>query len=421
MARNVAFKAKLNNVFFKSFKGGPAVDRIWDTDLPGFGLRVRRQSHPDKWSWICAYRHKVTGKQVVITLGTFRQKTPDEARRAAKEAVGKANTSDDLWSIRQSTQEALAEQRRQPSMDTLWQEYFLAEGRHKKWRIRLEGLWRQQLQPFFGRMKVRDVGPQDVERFKALHAATPYNTNRGLAVLSRLFTLAVKWGFRKGCAPEHPVKGVERYPEPPRERYFTEEEIGRILEAIEGLRSKAGRLAFLMLIETGARSAEVKRAHWDQFEFESDRTIWTVEASNTKTARPVARVLSSGLSARLQTWRTLSDELRSPEAGAPWVFPNVRSPERPMLTLKGAWEVIKKKAHLRHGDRIHDLRHTVATMLLRKGIPLASVGDYLGHATPLTTRRYAHVMIDRQGELTKAMTDVLHEARDKHATRRTAS
>jgi integrase len=270
-------------------------------------------------------------------------------------------------------------------------------------------------------MKVRDVCPQDVERFKALHVHAPYNANRGLAVLSRLFTLAVKWGYRKGCAPEHPVKGVERYPEPPRERYFTEEEIGRILEAIEGLRSKAGRLAFLMLIETGARSAEVKRAHWDQFEFEDNRTIWTVESSNTKTARPVARVLSPELSARLQKWRALSEGLRSAEAEMPWVFPNVRCPERPMLTLKGAWEVIKERAKLRKKDRIHDLRHTVATMLLRKGVPLASVGDYLGHATPLTTRRYAHVMIDRQGELTEMMAGVLQAARTKHADKKAAS
>jgi site-specific recombinase XerD len=92
-----------------------------------------------------------------------------------------------------------------------------------------------------------------------------------------------------------------------------------------------------------------------------------------------------------------------------------------MLTLKGAWEVIKEKAKLRKRDRIHDLRHTVATMLLRKGVPLASVGDYLGHATPLTTRRYAHVMIDRQGELTEMMTGVLQTARAKHADKKAAS
>lgn len=90
-----------------------------------------------------------------------------------------------------------------------------------------------------------------------------------------------------------------------------------------------------------------------------------------------------------------------------------------MLTLKTAWDVIKEKAKLRRTDRIHDLRHTVATMLLRKGIPLASVGDYLGHTTPLTTRRYAHVMIDRQGELTETMSGVLQAARARHADRNT--
>lgn len=421
MARNTPFRVKINNAFVRSFKGGAHIDRVWDTDLPGFALRVRRQNKPEKWTWICTYRHKITNKQIVITLGGFRQKTPDEARRAAKEAVGRANTSDDLWDHRVATLAAIAEEKRQPNMDALWDEYFVAEGRHKRWRPRLEGLWRYQLQPFFGRMKVRDVTPQDIERFKALHAHAPFNANRGLAVLSRMFTLAVKWAYRRGCAPEHPVKGVARYPEPARERYFTEDEIGRILEAIENLRSKSSKLAFLMLLETGARSAEVKTAHWEQFEFDGERTIWTVESSNTKTARPVARVLSPQLAARLQAWRPTSDGYRSQDATALWVFPSTRRPHLPMSCLHTAWRVIKAKANLRKTDRIHDLRHTVATMLLRRGVPLANVGDYLGHATPLTTRRYAHVMIDRQGELTEVMSSVLQSARTKHANRKAAS
>ncbi len=411
MTKNAVVRVKINNAFCRSFSGGAEIQRVWDSDLLGFAIRVRGHDNPAKWSWMYVYRHKKTGKQIAIRLGAYLQKTPDEARRAAKDAANKANTSDDVWDLRLSTQLAIAAERKRPTMDRLWEEYFRAEGRHKRSKRRIEDLWTGYLQPAFGRMKVQNVGPQDVEKFKALEVDKPYNANRALAVLSRMFTVAVRWGYRAGCAPEHPVKGVERYPEPPRERYFNEAEIGRILAAIDSLRSKAGALALLMLIETGARSAEVRRAHWDQFDFEGDRPIWTVESSNTKTARPIARVLSPDLAARLVKWRPISLGLCADTAESPWVFPNANDSSKPMLTLAKAWTYVKERAELKKSDRIHDLRHTVATMLLRRGVPLASVGDYLGHATPITTRRYAHAMIERQGELTTLMRGVLDNAR----------
>ena len=57
------------------------------------------------------------------------------------------------------------------------------------------------------------------------------------------------------------MKGVLRYPEPPRERYFTQKELALILDAIDSLRSRRAVLAFHRLCETGARSGEVMNAH----------------------------------------------------------------------------------------------------------------------------------------------------------------
>lgn len=76
-----------------------------------------------------------------------------------------------------------------------------------------------------------------------------------------MMTLAVKWGYRAGCSPDHPVKGVLRDPESPRERHFTEKELALILDAIDSLRSRRAVLAFHMHCETGASSGEVMTAH----------------------------------------------------------------------------------------------------------------------------------------------------------------
>jgi integrase len=411
MTRATKAKAKLTNSYIRQLRPPASVDRVWDSDVPGFGLRVRGTTEASRWSWIYVYRHKAARKQITLTLGAFLEKTPDEARRAAKDAASKANTSDDLWDAQLTRRAEAAEERKNPTGQDLWDEYWRAEGRMRRWAPRAQELWRLKLGPTFARTKVRDISPQDVERFKAAFSNHPVTTNRSLAVLSRMMTLAVKWGYRAGCSPEHPVKGVLRYPEPPRERYFTEKELGLILDAIDSLRSRRAVLAFHMLCETGARSGEVMNAHWGQFDWLDDRLIWTVASTGTKTARPIARALSPELANRLDIWKPLSLGLQPNDNDPKWLFPKYRDPREPIDSLHKAWDVIKKRANLRHTDRIHDLRHTVATMLLRRGVPLANVGDYLGHSTPLTTRRYAHVVIDRQTELNDMMSGAIRKIR----------
>ena len=177
-------------------------------------------------------------------------------------------------------------------------------------------------------------------------------------------------------------------------------------------------LAFHLLRETGARSGEVMKAHWGQFDWLDDRLIWTVASTGTKTARPIARALSSELAERLDTWKPFSLGLQPSTNDPKWLFPKYRDPSEPIDSLHTAWDVIKKRANLRHTDRIHDLRHTVDTMVLRRGVPLANVGEYLGHSTPLSTRRYAHLVNDRQTELNDMMSGAIKKIRSGENSRR---
>jgi integrase len=233
-----------------------------------------------------------------------------------------------------------------------------------------------------------------------------------------MFTLAVRWGYRLGCAPEHPVKGVARYPEKSSEFFFTRAELGRILTAADADENSAGGLAIRMLALTGARAGEVMGAHWEQFEFlpDGEGSIWTVESSNTKTGRPVTRFLSADLTQRIRKWRPLSLGLQgfAPEtppisAAKCWVFPQQPDPSRPLRRLQHIWSRICRRAGVRAG-RIHDLRHTAATLVVTATGSLVAAQAQLGHATLLTTRRYAHLMRESVVEVGATLAQLAAEA-----------
>jgi integrase len=204
---------------------------------------------------------------------------------------------------------------------------------------------------------------------------------------------------------------VRRYDERKVEFYFEAEELGRILEAadkyVEGSRGKYVRgggvgLAIRMLATTGARASEVLKSHWGQFtELPDGRLGWTVESTNTKIGRAIPRALDADLSKRLLEWKPLSLSISAKPSvvrlgGPRWVFPQTANPQLPVYRIEKAWRSIKTSAGITRKEalagRIHDLRHTAATLMLRGGASLTAVQHQLGHATPITTNRYVHIM-----------------------------
>jgi hypothetical protein len=260
-------------------------ETTWDERLKGFGLRTRRSADPKKWRWVLVYRESGRGSAQVKLSEPFSSMTPDAARKWAEREKGRKGTDLGQRAIEIKKRQVRAEERLTPSMQRLWDEYWEAEGRLKKASHSYEQLWRDHLSPTFAALKVRDIDPQAVTRFKVSKAKTPGACNRSLALLSRLLSLAVQWGYRKGCAPEHPVKGVTRYPETASEFYFSEAELLRILAAAEAdsdadqnekarlkgqATNRAGGLIIRLLALTGARLSEATRAHWGQFEFRDE-------------------------------------------------------------------------------------------------------------------------------------------------------
>ena len=232
---------------------------------------------------------------------------------------------------------------------------------------------RNQIMPWFRGQPVTDITRAEVRRwFGTLHA-TPAAANRSLPILSVIMRQAEVYGYRPKNS--NPCGRIRRYPQARRERFLTPAEIRRLGQALADALSKAPLSVAIirLLCLTGCRQSEIRTLRWGDYReghlFLRDgktgpRTVWLCRA---------ARGLLNGLP------RT-----------AGFVFP-ATDLTGPMSTetLYGSWRRIRREAGLSN-LRLHDLRHTYASLALRSGESVVMIGRLLGHRDPDTTLRYIH-------------------------------
>jgi integrase len=245
--------------------------------------------------------------------------------------------------------------------------------------------YRQQIEtdilPKLGKLKVVAVSVADIDGFhRHISKRAPTHANRVLAVLSKMFNLAIRWGLRS----DNPVKGIERNQEQKRHRYLTGPELVRLSAALAELRDQGAANAVRLLLLTGARRGEALAAKWVDFDLQAK--VWTKPGATTK-QKTLHRIPLSEAACRLLA------EMRE-QAGddATWLFPATRIGDH-RTEIRDAWEVLRKAANI-PDVRTHDLRHTYASVLASAGLSLPVIGALLGHTTPTTTHRYAHLFDD---------------------------
>ncbi len=192
-----------------------------------------------------------------------------------------------------------------------------------------------------------------------------------------MFCLSMKWGWR----PDNPARGVERNPEQKRTRYLSPAEIQRLTVALADHPNQLSANAIRLLLPTGARRGEVLSATWGQFDIEAG--TWIKPAATTKQEKEHRVPLSA------PTLQLLTEMHR--ESDGPHLFPG--KPGQPQAELKSFWASVCKTAEI-DGCRVHDLRHTYASILASAGLSLPVIGALLGHTQPATTARYAHLYDD---------------------------
>ena len=262
-----------------------------------------------------------------------------------------------------------------------------------------DSLLRNHLLPRFGKSYLDEITRTDIQKLhhdRQAAGAAPGSANRLLIMMRYVFNLALRWqtpGIR-----DNPCRGVPLLQENNhRERYLSPPEAQRLYQAL--CQSDNPLLAYIvpMLILTGARKREVLDARWEDFDL--SRRLWRIPISKSGKARHVP--LSDGAMQILSTMPNLED--------CPWAFANPKT-RKPFVSIFCAWDTARKRAGL-SDVRVHDLRHSFASLLVNAGRTLYEVQHILGHTQVKTTQRYAHLSQDTlreaANEATKAVGNVM--------------
>jgi integrase len=206
----------------------------------------------------------------------------------------------------------------------------------------------------------------------------PGSCNRLLILLRYLFSVAKKW--ETPGVKSNPTDGIPLMAENnKKERYLSAEEAQRLYAAVSDSPNPMLKFIIPMLILSGARKREVLDARWEDFDL--DRRLWRIPM--TKLGRPRHVPMSDGVLRLLDT---------VPRMDCPWVFANPKT-LKPFVSIFCAWDSARTKAGLAD-VRIHDLRHSFASLLINSGRTLYEVQHILGHTQVKTTQRYAHLSQD---------------------------
>jgi integrase len=376
---------------------------LWDPDLKGFGVKVTRKNGVKKY--VVQYRIAGLGRRAAakrVVLGTHGTLTPEEARKLARRELSKVAQGTDPAGER-------ATRKATKTVAELWSDY-IEHSRHRlkeNTRVEYERMFKQHVAPALGGRLVPEVDTNDVRRLHRSMHDTPYVANRVAAMLGGFFTYAWREGVLDHNA--NPAHGIEFYKEAPRERFLTPIEFRRLGEALtraerDGLppapehrkepvsartakhrpksadtpipASPYGVAAIRLLALTGCREGEILSLKWDDVDLERGY----LRLSETKTGKSV-RPLGQAAGALLGSLPRFD--------GNPHVLPGT-IPGQHLKEIKRLWHAVRSAAELKD-VRIHDLRHSFASVPASSGESLLVVRSLLGHKRVATTERYAHL------------------------------
>ena len=348
-------KLELNEADIKKAKVG---DTLWDAKVKGLHLRVLAT----KKTFYLYFRTK-SGIQRKPKIGDYGSISLSQARKVAGEMLTEVGAGRDPGQTR-------IDAKNEANLTDLWDEYWKRHGKKKKSADEDERLWKKNLAPL-AKKRLSEI---DYSEVADLHEDLTENNggttaNRTLALLSTMFNFALaplEW------TDKNPCKGVARNKETKRKRYMAASEAARIAAV---LHSKielfpAGVAFIYLLILTGARKSEIANAKWDQLH--GNKLILTDHKTDQDGEARVIQLPQAAVDVLAKLPKTTG------------TITGITSP-------RTMWETVRVEAGC-PDLRLHDLRHSFASVAIGLGKTLAQVGELLGHKDSQTTKRYSHLM-----------------------------
>lgn len=255
---------------------------------------------------------------------------------------------------------------------------------------------RVQIYPRFGSRKLADIQTREIQQFhadlKESHCAA--TANRCLSLISRMYTLACQWTR----VDRNPCVGISKWKENnQRQRFLTPDEIQRVYQAMESDPSRTAVAALKFLLLTGARRNEALKAQWENVDL--DNGVWYVPLTKAGKGRYVQ------LNSESQNLLRALPRIQ----GSPWLFPSRRDPSKPIYSPQGAFDRVLKASGIEH-LRLHDLRHTYASLAINAGVSLSIIQGLLHHQSPVQTMRYSHLMNSTLRTASESISDAVSMA-----------
>ncbi|NDB69235.1 MAG: DUF4102 domain-containing protein [Methylocystaceae bacterium] len=344
----------LNEANIKLAKVG---DILNDDKVKGLSLRI----FPIRKSFYLFYR--VNGTQRRPKIGDYGSMTLAQARSAAKTILAKAQLGQDPYAEKQKAQ-------KEKTISDLWSEFKVHRVDNRKTGKNYEDLYRLHIEPRFAKKKLSDMNYSNISKMMTEMKNTPVSANHALTVLSMMFGFALdplEWVSKNPCTK------VQRYKEVPRKRYMAGEEAAKIAEILNADKAQyPASVAFIyLLILTGARCGEIKKAKWSMLQ--GNKIVLKEHKTDRTGDDRVVRLPAAAM-----------DLIETLPRVANGTITGILSP-------KTYWKSVQKRAGC-PDLRLHDLRHSFASAALSAGLSLAQIGELLGHKSAQTTKRYAHLV-----------------------------